>query len=625
MPFKNLLFLLFIFYYNIVFAQSSAESPPKNFDFTPYDNDFEKLYQNCTKTRLDSAHKLQIAFLRKYYVIRDKKRLYDYCGKFKNKCLKDNNKALLRRLLVIETVDKLKYQKPTPTQVETAFNALYDTFLEENDVSAALECLLEFGLFPHKEKTDIQALKILFFAEKFAQKNNLQNDISLQGILYRIGYILWDFDMPILSIKYLKKSLETNKTNYSDSLITLNAMGINYQKLNDYQNSIKYFDVVSALAKKGKSDIFYAVVLGNAAVTLHKLGEQNKAFAYATQDKEMCFREKLWSNAVGALHTLIRIEIKRNNLENAKILLDSLDNVALKANDKHFISQKRQKEAAFLYYQALKNHEKSLSFYKEFVYYDSLAQEYANKNKISELQLAAEVRIYQQEMDEREKDKQSINVLFVISIILLILLIVFVGFFVNKKIKTIEINKKVVENINKTQAQEIAILKQQIFAQLADIKQNNNSLQAIILPKNNPEDIKEDINQIGKDIDNANPQKEIHNENLVENLDFDTENISVKEEDLQFLREFNLTKKEQWSIFKVSFLKVYPNFERKIITKMGEVSNAELRLMMLQKLGLDNNEISQMLLISANSVRTGKYRLYKKLGLSSAEELDNFL
>ena len=178
---------------------------------------------------------------------------------------------------------------------------------------------------------------------------------------------------------------------------------------------------------------------------------------------------------------------------------------------------------------------------------------------------------------------------------------VFLGIYAYKKIKKIEFNKKIIENINKTQAQEIATLKQQMFSQLADIKKNNNNLQ-IIIPAIIP----------------AQKQTE-------ESLDFDTENINVKEEDLQFLREFNLTKKEQWSVFKVSFLKVYPNFERKIIAKMGEVSNAELRLMMLQKLGLDSNEISQMLLISANSVRTGKYRLYKKLGLSSAEELDNFL
>jgi DNA-binding CsgD family transcriptional regulator len=46
---------------------------------------------------------------------------------------------------------------------------------------------------------------------------------------------------------------------------------------------------------------------------------------------------------------------------------------------------------------------------------------------------------------------------------------------------------------------------------------------------------------------------------------------------------------------------------------------------MLHKLGLNNNEIAKTLLISPDSVRTGKYRLYKKFGVSSAEELDKVL
>ena len=115
------------------------------------------------------------------------------------------------------------------------------------------------------------------------------------------------------------------------------------------------------------------------------------------------------------------------------------------------------------------------------------------------------------------------------------------------------------------------------------------------------------------------------NDKTSEILEFDTENLEVKQEDLEFLKNFNLSKKDQWNVFKTSFLKIYPDFEQKIISKMGETSSAELRLMMLHKLGLNSSEIASMLLISSTSVRTGKYRLYKKLGINSVEELDNLL
>ena len=53
-----------------------------------------------------------------------------------------------------------------------------------------------------------------------------------------------------------------------------------------------------------------------------------------------------------------------------------------------------------------------------------------------------------------------------------------------KRIRKIENNKRQVEEINQKQSAQIATLKQQLFSQLADIKQNNASIQAIILPKN---------------------------------------------------------------------------------------------------------------------------------------------
>ncbi len=593
-----------------------------------FDKDFEILYQKCANARLDSVYNLHIVFLDKYNIIRDTyyeivdiEKFNIFCQKFKEKALLDNNKALLRRILLTETYGNLKYKKVASDVSEKAMTILYDDFMEEKDYSVALECLLRRALLHINIKNKVQGLKIFFFAEKFAQKYNLHKDISLQYILYRIGYILWDFEMPASSINYLKKSLETKHALYQDSLVTLNALGMNYQKIDDFKNSLLYFDMCYNLAVSSKNDIFRDVVKGNLAVTLHKMGDQNKAFVCANDDKNMSFREGFWSNAVGALHWLVRIEIKRDKLEHAKILLDSLDNVISKTDETHFTSLKRQKEATYLYYEAIKNMPKALIAYKEFTNFDALSKEYANKNKISELQLNAEVRLYEQEMNEKEKEKQKTKYLFGFAIVILLVLMFLGVIFLYKKIRKIEGKKQEVEKINQTQAMQIATLKQQLFLQLADIKQNNANIQAIILPKNELQTILEN-----------DTNEEIIEEKIIENqsenneiLEFDTNNIEVKQEDLQFLREFNLSKKDQWNAFKASFLKVYPDFEQKIIRKMGETSSAELRLMMLHKLGLNSNEIATMLLISATSVRTGKYRLYKKLGINSVEELDSLL
>lgn len=555
-----------------------------------YDKDFEKLYQQCTTTRPDSVHRLQVTFLRKHKVIETPEKFFAYCDAFRDKCLKDNNKVLLRRLRITESIDKLKYKKVTSAQADEHFEKLYNDFLADKDYSAALECLLELGLIQGFCNNNLQAIKVLFFAEKHAEKYKITKDINMQNIWQMTGFYLWEFDLPELSTQYFKKSLKTGHAMHNDSLIALNGIGINSQKLNDFEQSMRYFGLAAQITKNENNYIFNAIIMGNAAVTLFKTGQLDSAYVYASLDKKVSLQEGLWENAVGAMYWLMQIELKRGRFVQAKNLLDSIAQIIPKTTDKNFSSLKRQKEAAYLYYQAVKNPEKSLAAYREFVDYDSLFQEYANKNKISELKLSADVRIYAQEMERKEQEKKRRNTLFGISFLALILLTGLIVWRFSRKIKQVEQN-------NLAQAQEINKLKQQLFEQIGSINQQNTDFKSTI------------------------------NTEAVENetLEFDTENIQVKPEDIEFLRSFNLNQKEQWTSFKSSFLKVYPSFEQNITSQISEVSNAELRLLMLHKLGLNNNEIAKTLLISAESVRTGKYRLYKKFGISSTEELDKLI
>lgn len=592
-----------ILLFNILFLLISLKTIAQN-----YGQDFQALYQKCTQVRLDSAHRLIVGFLRKHEVsfvrkgkskvIQTPEKFYKFCDEFKAICTKNNQQALLRRLQIIRLVDKLKYEKTSPAQAEKAFYKLFEELVAVQDYSAALSCLLEAGLiqgFYGGNKQNIQVVKMLFFAEKFAEKHRLSRDIALQSILRIIGYCLWEFDIPELSTQYFKKSLQTGFSTRDDSLIVLNGIGINYQKLNNFKASNQYFEQASKVAIQHKSITFEAVIKGNMAVNLLKTGDFDLAYQYALQDKNVSLQNELWENAVGAMYWLIQIELKRQNFAHAKILLDSLDEVANKIKDRSFRVQKRQKETTYLYYQALKDTEKTLVAYRKFVHYDSLFQEYANKNKISELKLTAEVQLYAQEMEDKRQEEIFRNRFFVGVVLVLLGIMAVLAWYFYQRIK------KSAQN-NLIQAQEIKALRQQLFEQIANINHQNTTLLEGIIT-----------------------QESVEAQEVSEVLEFDAENVIVKFEDIQYLRNFNLAYKEQWSIFKESFLKIYPTFEEKITNQIGTVSNAELRLLMLHKLGLSNAEIAKSLLISPESVRTGKYRLYKKFGISSNEELDKIL
>ena len=599
---KFLKIIIFSCYFLVGFRGISAQNTLKKQVIT-----IEEIYQTCKKAHKDSTTQLQNYFLyihKKDYL--DSNKVYHFYKEFKKKCLEDNEQEMYRRTSLLEKITQMRLQNTPIKAVEKVFNAFYDDFTDVKDYSSAVECLFEFGYFYAGRGDILQAIKMYFYTEKFAQKYNLKR--SLHGVYFKLGYALWEVNLPNLSNKYLHKALKMGQTIKPDSMVIFNALGMNYQKMDSLDKSLACFETGIKVSQNSDNPLFVSVIRGNAAVTLHKQNDQNKAFAYALEDKNMCFEQNLWENAIGALHWLVRIELKRNNFDHAKILLDSLDNIIPKTKDKHYLSLKRQKEARFMYYEGIKDFQNAIKTQKEVVYYDNLILEYVNKNKISELQLSAEMRLYEQEMAEKEHNKKIINIIFSIAfcVFFVAVLIFFLVFY--KKINKIK-------TINNQLTDEITELKIQLLDQIQQIREEN---QAFVENEiENKKIFEENASE------NAN---EIVNENINENIDILNNEINTQTtENLQQLRAFNLTQKDQWKAFKTSFLKVYPTFETHITKKIGEVSSAELRLMMLHKLGLNSKEIALMLLISPTSVKQGKYRLYKKINITSAEELDAFL
>lgn len=74
-----------------------------------------------------------------------------------------------------------------------------------------------------------------------------------------------------------------------------------------------------------------------------------------------------------------------------------------------------------------------------------------------------------------------------------------------------------------------------------------------------------------------------------------------------------------WEQFQLRFSKVYPSFIPEIKQQMPVLTAGELRLLMLAKMGLSLKQSAVLLGIEANSVKTGRYRLRKKLQEVGAE------
>jgi DNA-binding CsgD family transcriptional regulator/tetratricopeptide (TPR) repeat protein len=592
----------------VIYLPASSQTRPASTPcamLTYHPGDYDSVYAVCRRAAPDNVHRICNAFLSGHGIRKCPEEMARFCKHVIDRCKKEDNQSLYRRMALVEKSIQVKCRKIPPEKADSEFEALYKDYTKEGDLSAALEALFELAQYQHRTARNIQAIKVLFFAEKMVVRNGLQQDISFQAILHKIGYILWELDKPQRSIEYFKRSLATGRSILMDSLVSLNGIGINYQKMDSLAESMRYFNKASVTALAAGNTDFNTVVLGSAAVTLYKMGRYDEAYDNIMKEKELSFKEKIWENAAGAFYWLVKIELQRNRLAKCKALLDSFNAIMPSIRPDDYASFKKRHEAAYLYYEKLQDHKNALTAYKAFVHYDSLFLDHGNKNKISELELDAAVRVYEDEMAYIERARKTGAALqFIIATAISIVIGVIISL-LYKRIRRVEIDKTNTEKISRQRAAEIEVLKTQLLSQLETIRNDNTNFQAPSALKSNASFSKVSFDEMPAELQE--------------------EELESNPEGIHFLREFNLTQKEQWNEFKNSFIKIYPDFENSIVEKIGPVSGAELRLMMLHKLGLSNKEIAQTLLISPDSVKKAKYRLYKKIGINSAEELDAFL
>jgi tetratricopeptide (TPR) repeat protein len=96
-------------------------------------------------------------------------------------------------------------------------------------------------------------------------------------------------------------------------------------------------------------------------------------------------------------------------------------------------------------------------------------------------------------------------------------------------------------------------------------------------------------------------------------------------EQLSNLLQARLSTQHDWLQFQVQFEKIYPDFFRDLLVKFPELSPTETKLCAFEKLGLKDNQVSNLLGVNPESVRKGRYRLKKNMQPERWEALKQFL
>ena len=89
--------------------------------------------------------------------------------------------------------------------------------------------------------------------------------------------------------------------------------------------------------------------------------------------------------------------------------------------------------------------------------------------------------------------------------------------------------------------------------------------------------------------------------------------------------KFNLQDEKSWANFSRFFDEVHQGFNEAVKKNYPDVSPNELRLMALLKMNLTSKEIASILNISHDGIKKARYRLRKKLNISSDESLSDLI
>ncbi|WP_298510783.1 triple tyrosine motif-containing protein [uncultured Kordia sp.] len=117
-------------------------------------------------------------------------------------------------------------------------------------------------------------------------------------------------------------------------------------------------------------------------------------------------------------------------------------------------------------------------------------------------------------------------------------------------------------------------------------------------------------------------ETKVLNEEL-EKIKNETYQASFK--NLENLLNTRILTNDQWLLFKEKFTNVYPNFFYELRNTKYTFSEAEERLLVLEKLNLKPKEIAAILGIAGPSVSRAKHRLKTKLGIDKTVNIIEFL
>jgi hypothetical protein len=453
---------------------------------------------------------------------------------------------------------------------------LVDVYEKNNDFINALQCYLQME--------DVVKQSPIIFNDRY-----IYGQYTFARLFYRFG----DYDKAIQKIKPLfsRSVRPINKVFIADLL------GNCYLKLNQPDSALYWFQLIKKIIPASDSgsvwhySIWYSIVDGNCGKVAKAKGDIKTAKQLLTNAIQQCEQLQYFDNVAPLANELALIYLIEKNNELALKTLTTNFNACKKLNS---VPQ------WFSYYKALhqlcilqNNNIKLKSCSDSLAKYEYLQQQLVNQDKKNGLLMLQKIKELQLEADLISAENKRLQLIrnFIIALIILLIFIVYLVVRKNKQQRLLT-NERI-KNAELIANEKAVIAETQIADFIIRLKEKNELIEGL--------ENKIQVISTNSESNNNKPNIEI----------------------LEQLQSSCILTEDDWIKFKALYETAYPGYITKLKSFSIKLSPAEIRLLVLSKLNLNNKEIANVLGIGSEAVRVTRSRLKKKLEQNGETNLED--
>ncbi|MEP3208750.1 MAG: tetratricopeptide repeat protein [Maribacter sp.] len=438
-------------------------------------------------------------------------------------------------------------------------------------------------------KYSIESLKL--FDSLSSKSNTLQLKIHTATAAVRVGYAEMGLENYEEALKYFNRALHIY--NNIDDVVhmghTYSDIGNVHLELGNYDAAIENYMKTLAIAKEKEVPIMRGYVLVNLGKAYKHKNNYEKALSILEEglpiNKEFGTKDDLALNLKQLGHTLMKKgdrDVALSYFNKSVALADSIGAAEI-------LSESYLNRAEV--YAELKDYQNAYVDQKKHQFINDSIFTFKKSQQIEELRTIYDTEKKEQQIALQEREitvleqqkKISAQQKLLLGGGLLFSLLGFYG--LRQKMKRNKIEKEKVDA-------ELEFKRKELTTHALNLARKNETLENL---KSKAEELKEK--------ENAGSG---YNQ-LIRSINFD-------------LQDDN-----NWENFSRYFEEVHKDFNSKVKTKYPDVTSNELRLLALLKMNLSSKEIANILNISGDGIKKARYRLRKKLDLTTEDSLQDLV